>query len=31
MVCRKVIHHLDEHCRTLIAHAPFVALATSGA
>ena len=31
MVCRKVIHELDEHCRTLIAHAPFVALATSGA
>jgi PPOX class probable FMN-dependent enzyme len=31
MVCRKVIHRLDEHCRTLIAHAPFVALATSGA
>jgi PPOX class probable FMN-dependent enzyme len=31
MVCRKVINRLDEHCRALIAHAPFVALATSGA
>ena len=30
MVCGKVIQRLDEHCRTLIAHAPFAALATSG-
>lgn len=31
MVCRKVIDHLDVHCRELIAHAPFLALATSSA
>ena len=31
MVCRKVINRLDEHCRSLISHAAFVALATSGA
>jgi PPOX class probable FMN-dependent enzyme len=29
MVCRKVIDRLDAHCRALIAHAPFLALATS--
>jgi uncharacterized protein len=26
---QKIIHHVDEHARTLIAHSPFVLLATS--
>ena len=28
---QKVIHRMDTHCRTLIAHAPFLLLATSSA
>ena len=30
-VLQKEIHRLDTHCRTLIAHSPFLLLATSSA
>jgi len=30
-VLQKELHHLDKHCRTLIANSPFLMLATSSA